>query len=380
MLKKNLIKEALQRKESEDRVGDIQITKEALEKAHMYAKKIREVHGEDLECYFFLISPIIKNDRIVRDVYFPNQEVTHAAVRIDANGIIETGRILREKGFKILGWAHSHASFHTFHSHTDDENHVNVLNEISSDNYVEIKNEREMFKFPETSIDKGTVYISDKAKNVTLILDIDGNFKGNVLNSKISGPIRVGFAYSLVVNSDEKLKPHCEIAIKEFCPLYLRQKEIETYKVPIKIIENEEYKAKIDVTTILEEIKEKVKEVSPWGYFGEGYKKGSYYDEETGDGVYTKEEVDRMLEDQRMELEDVHQQDVSNILKEIWKASLFGRMWKVMKKILKSRNVEVAPKGDYIEIPLPQDKPKPKVEIRPPKKPTGKYDNTKTDK
>lgn len=340
MLGKNLIKEALLKKESEDRIGDIQITKDALEKAHTYAKKIREVHGSDLECYFFLISPISKKDRIVRDIYFPDQEVTHAAVRITEDEIVNSGEILKKSGYKILGWAHSHASFHTFHSSTDDENHIAVLNEISSDNYMEINNEKNMFGLPDTQIEKDKIIISDKNKGVSLLLDISGSFKGKVLASRLQAPIRVGFAYSLVVNADENLKPHCEVAIKEFCPLYLREKEVETYKIPIKVILSDDYKATIDIDKILDEIKNKVSGTS---YLGFGYreKKSSYQDLPVdGDYVYTKDEVAELLFLQKKELEKASRNKIVRILKEILAASAFGGMWRVIKRWIKQESIE----------------------------------------
>lgn len=349
MLGKNLIKEALLKKENEDRIGDIQITKEALEKAHIYAKKIRDVYGNDLECYFFLISPIAKNDRIVRDIYFPDQEVTHAAVRITEDEIVNAGEILKNNGYKILGWSHSHASFHTFHSGTDDENHIAVLNEISSDNYIEINNEREMFDLPETQIERispgllgrDRVIITDKNKGVSLLLDISGSFKGKVITSKLQAPIKVGFAYSLVVNADENLKPHCEVAIKEFCPLYLREKEIETYKIPIKVVPSDDYKATIDINKILDEIKDKVSEVS---YLGFGYKENkrkSYRDLPFDKNlVYTKEQVEELLLMQKEELENASRNKISRILREILSASAFGGIWRVIKKWMKQESIE----------------------------------------
>lgn len=336
---KDLIKAALLQKGSNNlSIEDVQITKEALEKAHVYARKIKEVHGSDLECYFFLISQIEKKDRIVRDVYLPNQEVTHAAVRINDEVIIQTGKILREKGFKILGWAHSHAQFHTFHSHTDDENHVSVLNEISSDNYVENTNEKVMFRSDaETLVEDSRVIISDKKKEVTLTLDISGKFNGIVNSSRITAPIKTGFAYSLVVNADEKLRPHCEVAIKEFCPLYLREKDVETYKVPIKVIDDP-YKAPINIANIKTEIKEKVKEMNSWGFYRHRptyYEKGENYPfEDDEKEVYSREDVDRLLAKQKQELDIQSRKKVVQVLREVITAGPLGGMWKVLKRML----------------------------------------------
>lgn len=355
---KGIIRAALLQNQTNERVEDIQITKEALEKAHMYAKKIQEVHGSNLECYFFLISPVTEKDRIVRDIYFPEQEVTHASVRISEDTIIKSGKILREKGFRILGWAHSHASFHTFHSGTDDANHVSVLNEISSDNYVEIANEKEMFRQPvETSIGKDKIIITDKSKRVSLILDVSGDFRGKVISSKLSGPIRVGFAYSLVVNADEKLRPHCEIAIKEFCPLYLREKEVETYKVPISIIQNQAYKAKIDIDEIMMQIKDNVREVSLFDFRRREESEVSINESDyVQDGsVYTKEEVNLLLKQQKEELEEKSRSLVSKIMDRVWYI-LFGS-----DRVPRNHDKDYAEIKQYakeISKPVPQRKTK----------------------
>lgn len=322
--KNDLIRDALNKPQLGDRVEDIQITKEALDKAHLYAKKIKEVHGSDLECYFFLISPAGANDRIVRDIYFPDQEVTHSAVRIREDMIIETGRRLRETGFKILGWSHSHASYHTFHSETDDENHVIVLNEIASDNYIELKNEKNMFNSPETSIEDGKIVVADRNKSISMVLDISGKFKGKITKSTLHGPIKVGFAYSLVVNADDNLKPHCEVAIKEYCPLYLREKEVETYKVPIKIMPGGDYKVKADLPGILEEIKNKVKSRSMWGW--DDYKKPLPVDLTAPEKeVYTRDDVDRLLELQREEIEKSYSR-LRKWIKKVWKNSTIAEL------------------------------------------------------
>lgn len=347
----------MEKEKSDDGINDLHITKSALTKAHIYAKKIREVHGKDLECYFFLISPANKKDRIARDIYFPRQEATSASVHIDEDVIVDIGKELREKGLKILGWSHSHSIFHTFHSGTDDENHISVLNEISSDNYIEFKNEKDMFRHGiDTNINKNIVVISDKTRNIELILDVSGKFNGKVLSSKLNAPIKVGFAYSLVVNADDNLKPHCEVAIKEFCPLYLREKEVETYKVPIKIIENDDYPIIVDENKIKEEIKEKVSMFTFGGSFfdyreKERAKKRSVSYGELGqqsDGVFTKEQVEEMLLKQREELQLQSQNRIKRILKDIFMASPFGALYKWYKKIFAT--------GEYDEyLPSPEE-------------------------
>lgn len=307
-----------------------------------------------MECYFFLISPGNKKDRIVRDVYFPEQRATSASVHIDENVIIRTGKDLRERGFRILGWAHSHSVFHTFHSGTDDNNHISVLNEIASDNYVEIKNIKDMFKDKiQTNVDKNKIIISDKEKNMELILDISGKFKGNVIASKLNAPINVGFAYSLVVNSDKDLHPHCEVAIKEYCPLYLREKEVETYTVPINIIENDQYRAIIDTEKIKEEIKNKVSEFS--SFFGDlsadraerrhirRYQRGYEMEDDSG-VVYSRDEVEELLFKQREELELQSKYRVRSILRGILMASPFGTMYRWYKKWI------ITPQSQYYDL------------------------------
>lgn len=300
----NIRKILLGKEKDYDDIKSLKITEGALKKAQTYAVNIKRVLGKDIECYGYLITPNEFTDGVVRDIFLASQEADSMQVKLDIDDVIRAGKELKAKGFKILGWWHSHNTMSTFHSGTDDENLFTILNEIAPINFVEVKNEKEMFtKNAKTQITKEGLKIIDNEKDIEFIMKYDGTIgnKTRMVSSTLKAPIKVGYAYSMVVNSTGQT-PHTEVAIKEFCPLYLREKDEEKLKVPLEIIKTKE-KIRINENEIQKEIKKKVKEISFFGW-------SSKYSEniptprelEHGQKVYTKEEVAILLNKQKDEL------------------------------------------------------------------------------
>lgn len=319
-MEKSELKEALEEKSSE--IDDVKITDYAYEKARTYARNIKPALGSDYECYFFMVTKKEANDRVVRDIYFPEQSVSHAGVGVTTDSIIQANKEIIKQNKKILGWAHSHGSFEPFHSSTDDSNMNTIINELAADNYVELPSQKEMFDTTATTEVKGKeIVVYDKTKNIKLIVSFDKNpIKAKVVHTKIDGPIRTGFAYSLVVNAKGS-PPHCVIAIKEFCPLYLREKEVETFKAKLTLVKETTKMLKLDNAAIIKEIKEKVKTT--------GF---SYFDEEVSSiplkESYSAEEVNEIIKKDREAIE-------AKITATIDEFGLKGFYMKLFRKIMK---------------------------------------------
>ena len=120
-------------------LSDVQVTREALNKANRYAKLVCDVFQDDLECYGYLIKPKERRDRIATDAYLATgQTVSHSGVSLNGEEVIKAGKELDKLGYSVLGWWHSHAMYHPFHSYTDDRNMITVLNEIAPINFITV--------------------------------------------------------------------------------------------------------------------------------------------------------------------------------------------------------------------------------------------------
>lgn len=239
------------------------ITNWALKKARTYAELACDVLEESVECYGYLITPKEVTNRVVRDVYLaPNQKVSSAGVEVSGKNVIKAGREIDKLDYKVLGWWHSHADFGTFHSITDDENMMKILNAIAPINYVIQHKQIPLFSGKLGIRRRGnSLEIYDK-NNPTKKINLD-ILKGEHFNSKelasiqgirVNIPIRVGFAYSIVVNANGD-KPYCEIATKNFCDLCNSENE-KSKQVRLRVVDGP--RVKINKREMIKEIKKKI--------------------------------------------------------------------------------------------------------------------------
>lgn len=244
-------------------VAQAYITKSALKKAYTYARLACDVLKESVECYGYLITPKNLADRVAREVYLaPNQEVGAAEVKLEGESVIKSGREIDKMGYRVLGWWHSHADFEPFHSGTDDENMMKILNAIAPINFVATNRQMPLMS--------GEIKVRRRGNGIELYdahnpnkafrLNLDSeNFNkkdlGIVKSITANLPVRVGFAYSVVVNAAGS-KPYCEIATKDFCGLCYSGEERSTKSRLIVLNQNP---FEIDEKQIVKDIKKKIK-------------------------------------------------------------------------------------------------------------------------
>ncbi len=244
-------------------VAQAYITRSALSKAYTYARLACDVLEESVECYGYLISPQGVKDRIVRDVYLaPNQDVSGADVKISGEDVINAGRDIDKMGYKVLGWWHSHANFDTFHSGTDDENMLKVLNAIAPTNFVATYRQIPLMSGELGIRRKGSNVEVYDTKNLNKKLklnlgskDFNARDLGIVKSITVNMPVRVGFAYSIVVNARGD-KPYCEVATKDFCGLCYGGEE-RSVESRVRVVNQDAFE--IDEHQIAKEVKRKVK-------------------------------------------------------------------------------------------------------------------------
>lgn len=247
---------------SRNPIAQAYITKSALAKANAYARLARDVLEENVECYGYLISPKNVKDRIVRDVYLAShQEVSSAEVKIDGESVIEAGRTIDRMGYKVLGWWHSHAAYSTFHSTTDDENMMKVLNAIAPTNYITIHKQIPLLSGDLKVRKKGAdleVYVAQHpSENLKLHLGSDKFDVGDAeVVKRVTArlPVNIGFAYSIVVNARGD-KPYCEIATRHSCD-FCDQSEDKSVEARLRIVDRGELK--VDEEELHREIKLKL--------------------------------------------------------------------------------------------------------------------------
>jgi len=298
---------------------EIRITNGALEKAKTYASLIKEVHKHDQECYGFLLGK--KNAdpvqaALVQDVVLAHdQDVTSASVRLDGAAVIRTAKEILSKGYRVLGWWHSHSNFGTFHSGTDDNNLFTVLNQIAPINSVKIHREKNVFNGAlKGRMKDGALTLGAEGDSKVLQLT-SGSFAGAVANALSSIDIaslmikwetKIGFAYSVVVNANGAA-PYTEIATREWCPLCCVSHEEKQQVGLVQVaVEND---VAIDKDAMAAEVKERVKvpvyapvhfhergRIGFWPSFGEliGISRGSdedfdeQYECDSNTGIYVK--------------------------------------------------------------------------------------------
>ncbi len=244
-------------------IAQAYITRSALNKAYTYARLACDVLEESVECYGYLITPKDAKDRIARDIYFaPNQDVSSTHVRIEGESIIESGRAIDKMSYRVLGWWHSHADFDPFHSGTDDENMMKVLNAIAATNFVTTYRHMPLMSGELEVRRRGRdieIYdVNNSNKKLRLNLgskDFNAQDLGIVKGITTNMPVRTGFAYSVVVNARGD-KPYCEVATKDFCGLFYGGEE-RSVESRLRVVNQDAFE--IDEKLIAKDIKKKIK-------------------------------------------------------------------------------------------------------------------------
>jgi len=239
------------------------VTQQVLDKAFTYAKLTCEISkNKGTECVGYLIAPKGVNDRIARDAFLARDQVVRAGhLRLEPEDVIKAGREIDERGYKVLGWWHSHGDLQTFHSHIDADNQMTVLNEIAPFNYIVERTEREIDDL-ETEIEDGKIILIDK-KHPSRRYEIETDDASGLSVAKLrfTEENRIGFAYSLVVNKKVDVKkPYAEIATREYCHRCNRSRDISRV-VGIKLFDDPTLV--YDEEQMRDEIDEKVKFPKP---------------------------------------------------------------------------------------------------------------------
>lgn len=194
---------------------NLKISQYALQKAEKYAEIAYRLNHS--ECYGWLLTPRTGKDFVVRDIMFANnQKASYTSVEVSGEGVILSSQEALERGYRMLGWWHSHSDFKPGQSGIDRKNTLDVLNVLSLTNYYETVKERKIFDDNiETMIEKERILLKNKKE--VLSLEINGNFfvdKGSRIRTvKMLTSERIGFCYSLTVNA-KKSKPSAQIALQ----------------------------------------------------------------------------------------------------------------------------------------------------------------------
>jgi proteasome lid subunit RPN8/RPN11 len=249
-----------------DYFSNMYITKEALEKAQIYAALVKDHSGKPIECMGYCIGDPERKSRVVEDIYFaPNQDNHTASTKISAESVVQAGREIRAMNKRVLGWWHSHADFNPFHSGTDIENHQTVAYQIAPSNYITVYDEVD---FLESEIKKTTkdghsnLIICDRnnsSKRLEIFFsELEENPLSRLPIEKIlmRVPRRISYAYSMVVNAIGT-HPYTEVATLDFCP-HCNRDEYAAKVVQLKVM-NYSTGIAIDEAKMKEEIKQKMR-------------------------------------------------------------------------------------------------------------------------
>lgn len=252
----------------------IHITQYAFEKAYAYARLACKKAKGSIECGGYLIAPKDSGDRVATDSFLAkNQDVSSGLFTIKAEDVIKAGREINEKGYRVLGWWHSHGNLNTFFSQTDDNGQRTVLNEIGSFNYITQREEKEV-KNLEVRIDDGRVVMFDRrSPERKYEIEVGNPGKLSIAKLKLQQERRIGFAYGLVVNNTRRKKerkPYAEIATRELCGFCRGSKD---KSVPVEVTFFDTGEFEIDGDALMAEIKDRVKmEQTFFGFLKGGHR------------------------------------------------------------------------------------------------------------
>lgn len=280
----------------------IKITENALAKAKKIGELVDKKATSSYEWYSFSLASK-NNDYIVRDIILPKKQKISSAhcavsgeeVALASNEVAEINRS-SGKDYYIIGWLHSHANFSPFHSPTDHENIMNVLNSVS------LNTEKVTYKPFDLIESEATVENRDGKIVMRGMDEEDGIFELNINDiiienllkkynlkelpegkEKIRGlvkdvfspeqmkfkePVIKGFCYSVVINNIGATPDTLMAVIEE--EIISHKKNVYEKKIPLEVI-----KAQNDITLNDEELQKLVDEriEIPKFFFGIGFRR-----------------------------------------------------------------------------------------------------------
>lgn len=244
----------------------VMITPGALLKAKTYARLVERITGSANECYGFLLSKKDDDSGLVVDAYLAdNQVYSGGYCKIDGEDVVRAAEAVDPKGYKIVGWWHSHARFGVFHSGTDVNNFETVTHSVAPNT---VKTEYEDVKLEEL-VKNGKLDFGGYVINAEQLKDSD-------VKKKHSS----SWAYSVVVNILGDV--YTEVQAKELGPdnkwVLNRPKKAAGYtlsevehdaSIDAKLMENEVYqKLKVRRYAPVAKIAvAKAKDARRWGWF-----------------------------------------------------------------------------------------------------------------
>lgn len=284
-------------------LDSLHITEYAFEKARAYARLAVQKARRTIECGGYLIAPKYVQDRTATDAFLArNQDVREGLFTIEAEDVIKAGREINGRGYRVLGWWHSHGNLRTFFSPTDNGGQRTVLNEISAFNYITQRDEKEVGNLEVRAEDGKIVMFDRRSPGRKYEIEVDGNpTKISIAALKLQQEKRIGFAYGLVVNTGNR-ESYAEIATRDLCG-FCRNSEDKSVQVDITLFDAGKFD--IDEDALMAEIKERVKMRKRFSryfiektYYGGGQRQSPLFTQQTlftedyGCGYPTREDDD----------------------------------------------------------------------------------------
>lgn len=221
------------------------ITEPAFRKAQQYAESVNKTFGPN-ECMMFGVSN--PQSDVVVDIIFPSgQRVTPTSVTVDGPQMLAIGREIQRLGMRIKMWVHSHAEMLPFHSHVDDVNAQEILNQLALGN--QFYEDEEII----LSVVEGRFFLKYGLETLELFPADEGQPEQHLTNIpelRLRRKLPVGFAYSLVVNARGDT-PYTEMYTKRWCP-HCGHETVEKQQVELDVI------PELDEAEMIKEIKAKV--------------------------------------------------------------------------------------------------------------------------
>jgi len=273
--------------------SSIRITQGAKEKAFSIGPAVKRIGNSAYEWYGFLLGNIEDSQHIIREIILAqDQDVSGGHVQVEGVNVARANQEVKEinkvrgKNYQIIGWTHNHANFSTFHSGTDDNNHLAVLNSVSLNTEKGLQrrfaliernakqkllDDRIVVNGEEITDGSIEYLLNDENAAIELLkkygVSLDGNnprkLALELLNDilkvsrvDINEPKIYGFAYSIVFNNKGD-NPHSEIAIIEE-EVFTKKKKVSSKEIPLSVVEIPD-DIEINLEDIQSEIKNKIK-------------------------------------------------------------------------------------------------------------------------
>ena len=255
--------------EKEKGPSKIKITPGALTKIKTYARLVERITGSSNECYGFLLSKKDDDSGLVVDAYLAdNQTYSSAHVSINGEDVVKGSDAVDPKGYKIVGWWHSHGRLGVFHSGTDRENFETVTHSVGPNT---LKTEYEEVKLEDIvrngKLDLGGYELDAskleannirKKQSYSWAYSLVVNIMGNVYTEVLVKELGAGNKWAL--NEPKKSAGHEQVAVETDLSIDAKVMEDEVYeKLSVRRYEPV---AKIAAT------KTPAKDARRWGWFG----------------------------------------------------------------------------------------------------------------